>query len=689
MNFKKRQSMMLGIAVAFLMISVGFFTGCTSNNHTNSVVMYPVLSSVDSNILKNAYADYEVLRQNVSAQEARQQLLDTLNNETEGVEVASLGIDGYTIFITYRDDDFAAVDTFELDEEPVHTTTGFNALTYGESSDNDYLARHSISFDGFSNNNHYTSEKRYGAINEIYYDANDGESQKKTTCGSKNVLVLGPCYWEFPTTPTDDCVQLFKSHGWTNDDITLKLVTISPQESNTDCMNLQPNDYFKLGKYGIILFIGHGTVSVYNGYNETNLYLQFCYLTNESFVTNPQLQTWKDQKQLIILNEYTTNSGGSVQYIYSTAIRADLLRQQIKETLSSSFIYFSTCYGSYFNQIFLDKSAKIFFSWDNSVIASYADANMKSIVQSMLENGTCTYDAYANGAVVKAYRSWDPTDPIRGLVPVETNQDNWRPNVNFLMYPKPDENSISHLFYFPAWFDKITITGIPDDTQFINVTLLDSAENRVKWKRFSVNSPSLSITDLNDILFRANETPTIQVTALDNTGNELATLQTTGVISAGANPKQINLTGYEDKTRVEYTYGSSYSYKITINLTASSNEWETGKEITATAICTLEPIGDGPHVGVPGFQITLQGASGEVVSYAPSIAVGENFGQSYNGRVPGVEWGAPPVEGWWGSPAIFTATFRLESKVNDHPCILAQCMWSTWGETDWAKIYIR
>jgi len=669
------------------MISVGLFTGCMSNNSNNTptnMVHYPVLSSTDSNVLNNAYTEYDFLKKNVSYIEAREQLLEKLNNKT-GVEKAELGVDNYTIFITYADGDFAAVDTYELDEEPTQTTT-FSAPTYSGASKDDYLTSHTISFDGFSNDNHYTSEYGYGNVNEINYDVNEGDAQKKTTCGSKNVLVLGPCYWDFPTKPTDDCVSLFKSNGWTNDDITLKLVTISPEKNNTDCMNLQPDDYFQLGSYGIILFIGHGNVKINQNYNDTNLYLQFCYLTNESFVTNPQLQTWKDHKQLIVDHEYVSHSGGSLHYIYSTCIRADLLRQQIKGTLPSSFIYFATCFGSYFNKIFLDKGAKIFFSWDESVLATYADANMKNIIQLMLESKICAYDAYANDAVVKAYPHCDPNNPIHGLVPVGTNGEPMRINVNFLLYPKPDENDISHLFYFPAWFDKITITGIPDEAKFVNVTLLNSAGNSVKWKRFSVSSPSLSIKNLDDVMFRANGTPTIHVTALDSTGAGLASGEATGVISAGANSKQIDLSVVEDKPHVEYPFvNSGQLFNITVDFTVSPNKWKTGGEVTATATCTCD---GNINVGVQGFCFALCAASGEIVAYNPPLnasLLAEGYGSIKNGTDPEIHWG--PFQKW-GSSATFSVTFLLDSKGTQYPYILA---WSPWYEssTEIAKIYLR
>ena len=691
MNLKKKHSMITGVVLVLIMISAELFMGCTtnkqnSNGNQNVPVSYPVFSAVDSDILNTAYEDYDVLRNNMNASDARVQLLDTLNNEIVGVKEADLGLDGSTIFVTFSDGDFAMVDTFELDEIPTQGT-GFSYPMNGEVQSDDYLARNTLYFDTVPpETSGYTSGNFPGKIN---YDLIVVGAKNKTTCTSKKVLVLAPCYWEFDEQPTDACISLFKANGWTDEDITLKLVKKNPEDANFDCNLLTPEDYFNLGKYGIILFTGHGAIKAHKTFEEDNLYLQFCYADNASFLNNPQLQQWKDEKTLVIAHEYRAGRGNSSRYIYDTYIRADFLRQKIG-TLPSSYLNFATCFGRFFNEMYLEKGAKIFLGWDNSVKASHADGNMLAMVQNMLEHDVRVYDAYVNHSVIKSYDIRDPDNPERGLILNHTSSETASfLKVNFDIYPDPSSDDISFSYYFPAWFDKITVTGIPDEADSVSVTLISSAGISLASKSYSVSSSTLIIEDLDDVVFPASGTPTIQVKALDGNGKELVTGQAYCVVSAGANSKQINLTGYEDKTHAEYTYGSSYSYNITIDLTVSSNEWETGKEITATAICTLDPIGDGPNVGVPGFQITFLGANGEVVAYDPPIVGGENFGQSYNGRDPGVGWGAPPVEGWWGSPATFTATFRLESKGNNHPCILAKCMWSSWGETDWAKIYIR
>lgn len=546
MKFKEKQSMIIGLVLVLIMISAGFLTGCTSNDtntNENIPVSYPVLSTTDGDILNAAYDEYEALKQNLSYEEARLQLLEKLNNET-GVEKAELGLDGYTIFVTYTDGDFAGINTFELDEEAPQKI-GFSSPGYSDFSENDYLSKYTLQFDSPSIRTTNSQSKKYAG--EAEYNIIIVGSEGKTTCESKKVLILGPCYWEFPKEPTDNCINYFKQHGWTDEDISVKLVTIDPYYDNTDCMTLIPNDYFDLEDYGIILFVGHGLGKVYDSYNETGMYLEFCYLNNASFANNPSLQKWKDQKQLLIVDTYKIGKGDSSQFIYRTAIRGDLLRSQMNGGLPSSFVYLATCYGGFFNKIFLDKGAKIVLGWDNLVKATYADGNMENIVKIMLENQSCVYSAYTDHAIVKGYCSWDPGNPFRGLTPAFNEEpQNTRPNVNFDIFPDPSVDTISFSFYFPTWAD-IELTGIPDGTNNLRIRVYDKDSNLLIQGEKTVGSEEteLEINYMADACFPPDETYTIEITAFDSSSQELATVETTVTFDVGRNniQKQIQQSG--------------------------------------------------------------------------------------------------------------------------------------------------
>jgi hypothetical protein len=126
---------------------------------------------------------------------------------------------------------------------------------------------------------------------------------------------------------------------------------------------------------------------------------------------------------------------------------------------------------------------------------------------------------------------------------------------------------------------------------------------------------------------------------------------------------------------------SERGYHITADLTLSSNKWEQGKEITATVTITCEAIGDIADMGVPGADIRLVNANGEVMTYEPPFA-GEEYGLVQPGHV---SWGANP--GGWGKTATFVATFRLDEK-GDYPYIEARCGWFNTA-ANFAIIYLR
>jgi hypothetical protein len=517
-NAKKQPSTMTGIAIALLMIGAALFAGCTSNNTNNNAnipVSYPVLSSTNHAILNNAYEDYEALKQNQSYKEARAQLLEKLNNET-GVEKAELGLDNYTIFVTCSDGDFTAVDTFELDEEPSQGI-GFSPYTYGGASDDDYLTEHTITFDGVSQE---VSEYNHPyQLSKISYDIIIEGPGDRIAPESKKILVLGPCYWEFNKEPIDQCIQQFKGHGWTDDDITVKLIKDAPWESNNDCLTLTPEDYFNLEDYGIILFTGHGGVKVYKNFDETNLYLQFCYLDNASFAHNPQLQVWKNQSKLLIERTYKCDDGGITKFIYSVGIRADLLREMIS-TLPSSYLYFSTCYGGYFNKVFIDHGAKIFLGWDDKVDATISDTDMCNLATLLLEKNYCVYNAYSDSSITK--KEWHDAD--------------------LSFYPSIEEKQNAYFFYYPSWID-LTVTGITEGTDYLKTTVQNDLGVRAADVEDQVGygASQIQCEELKKIITPSDQKVIIEVTAYDSGGQEITSAQTNTTLETGENIMQIAL----------------------------------------------------------------------------------------------------------------------------------------------------
>jgi len=172
---------------------------------------------------------------------------------------------------------------------------------------------------------------------------------------------------------------------------------------------------------------------------------------------------------------------------------------------------------------------------------------------------------------------------------------------------------------------------------------------------------------------------------------ELTNEQSTIVLSVGANSADIRLSYNEDRTHVESEHGfSDYGWNQTIDLSVSSNKWEAGKEITVTAILTVESIGEMYASDVPGFSIELWGSYGEVVAYDPPFINGSDNGSFFNGRIPSVYWSGNTPNGYRISPATFSVTFRLDHKEDERLAYIEACSnWCVWRATCCARIYLR
>lgn len=477
-------------------MGTGFFVGCTSNtgdNNKNLAVSYSVMSGTDINIMNNAYEEYDTLKEDLSYAEARQLLLEKLNNETTGVEKAELGVDGYTIFVTYSDGDFGGIDTFEPNESSSPPSgTSFSALNGGYNNVNNY--KNEISFDTFA------------------------ESTKKITAGSKKVLILGPCYYDYDTEPFEESVDYFKDHNWADEDIVMKVVDGRSWDANYG--NLKPDDFFDLSDYGIILYTGHGGVHCYENFNEDNIYLQFCFITNDSYAVYPYLKTWKDDDKLMVLEERTKYEGGKEIDWYRTAVRADALREKLG-TLPGSYMHLSTCFGAHFSKVFLDHGAKMFLGWTWKANGDYADGNMMNLNRLMLEDNCNLYGAYMDDTIIRS----------------EDFFDNY-----FNIYSSGDSEAEAKNFYFPAWVD-LTVTGIPSGTSYIKSSVYDSSHSLIGGVQDIVNygASQIKCENLQAILAPATEEVTVEVKALSSIGSELSSGEQNLALDAGSNSLQITL----------------------------------------------------------------------------------------------------------------------------------------------------
>jgi len=516
------------ICISFILITVGL-SGCNEETGKDddkpvTVANYTILSDIDGEVLDSAYEDYNVLRQTISAEDARNQLVDDLNS-TEGVDNAKLGLDGYTIFVTFSDGDLAAVDTFELDED-LPPTGGLQSIS--------------------------ASKKSLPVTNNLIVVG----PLEKTTSEKKELLVLGPCYWEFDKTYVDQCIDQFKTYGWTEDDIDLKLVKKAPYQTGSNWNEFTPEDFFDLEDYGIVLFTGHGTVKVKDNYDEDNLFLQFCYLNNASFVNDKRFQEWEDNGELITTDRSIVDlGGGKTEYVYGSIIRADVLRKELS-TIPSSILHFSTCFGGHMNDVFLDAGAKIFLGWNKQVKANIGDKNMLNMVRLMLENDFCVYDAYSDSSIVKSYDSIDSNNQQKNVNVLPGPDTEIVYDTRFDIYPPLADDRISASYYLPAWIN-LEVSNIPKNTYSIRVSVYDEDSALLNFDDEDINygDTTAEIKDAGGAYFPANEGYTIKATALDSDKEEISSGETTATLETGDNIVQVEIMEIGDVSIVfNYPY---------------------------------------------------------------------------------------------------------------------------------------
>ena len=483
MFIKPLSRTMLCILV-ILVVSSGILTGCNKNSAT-----LPIFSDTDSQILVSAYTDYYILRQNSSPDVARQELVNKLNAE-EGVEEAYLGADGTSIFFTYDDGFLGIIDTFDPDEKPQEKTS--------------YLPNDGSSgVPDFKATNLSLSLTNTGVINKVTYVKNSDTVEyqpqvspldaqpNQMTPKSNKVLILQPiCPGEDAyTTTASELPALFAAKGWDYSDVDLKMNTGEIDDDPTPrtykgdgsgLLDVKPEDYYDLGRYGVILFFGHGATgdALYNAgyfeYSGDNFYLEFANITSQTLNENTQLRTWGLNKQIAFtLLAVATNAKPNdlSTRIYRMYIRSDLLQEKMGQ-LPRSYVQLASCFGYGFSTVFMNNGAGMFMSWDNKVIPVIADDNEKNMIKLML-GGMSASDAYKDSSVTKSDNYGD---------------DGWHWGADFLK-----SMDLVSDYYLPAWIKlKVTVSSqfssLKSGTSNIHVYLLDDNSQSVAGARLNLAS---------------------------------------------------------------------------------------------------------------------------------------------------------------------------------------------------------
>ncbi len=518
----------------FALITSGVLPGCQSKN----AIKTPNFSNADGQVLTSAYTEYSNLKATASPAQARQQLIQQLSTEN-GVAKVELSQDNYSIFVTYADGNESIVNTYndadyqatETGHTPANNFPDIAAAVNGSTADsnNFYCLNTDFYPSGTS-----TSGSGYAA-------ATATGTASKVNATSKKVLILAPIGPEggSVTTTPDQCVTYLESHGWSESDI-----TVDENSSNTPpgCFNVTPEDYFNLSEYGLILFFGHGSLGPVSAYangvtlpetlsanDSTQVYLQFANVSMENFNTDAQLQQWRDQKQILIGD--VVNTGGTTWY--GLYIRGDLLQQKMGK-LPNSYVQLATCFGAYFQNVFIADGTGMFLSWDNVALASYADNNQGNMLNLMLDKNLSANDAFSDSSITKNL-SIEENDFQIGPHPEGTPSP--LKGIHFNYYQPPTQAE----FYLPAWVDQVKVNNISADADKVVVGVFNSHSTAIITRSFPATSASIAASGFDKYLFPATDKITIEVETINKEGRVLVRQNYPETLNAGANSIVINM----------------------------------------------------------------------------------------------------------------------------------------------------
>ena len=524
-------------------ISVLVSVGCASKN-TNNSANIPSFSNADSQILTSAYTDYDSLKQSSSPDTARQELVQKLNTE-KGVASATLGVDGSSIFVDYKDGYQSIVDTYEPILETQPTSSLSNDVT---SNFND------------------VSATNMEELRPSFFLANTQqiESTASLVPQQKKALILAPIgpegvYMNNLTTAPLDCYNYFTAHGWTSGDITLdqNTATLNDQRQTTitdvsGCLRVTPDDYFNFSNYGIILFFGHGMIKTDD---LEGCYLQFSNVTKQTFDNDAQLKTWASQDQIDVSVQKQSTDGSTT--LYGLYIQVALLKQLMGQ-LPGSYVQLATCNGSNFSSVFIDDGAAFFMSWDQPIDPVDADNNQRNMIRLMLDGKLSALDAFNDNSITRYLSLADAWKKVEtGALPV-----------NFKYFAPSSVN-----YYLPAWVN-LKVPVLPVGISHLKVDIFDVGKNAdiSEDKTVTPGQTSLEVDDFGDNCFPPGPC-NVSITAFDSESTTLLSNTVPFNLQVGSNDLTMSVSKFQ------YTLSGSQDTQTGISF-SNQNQGVTALEIT-------------------------------------------------------------------------------------------------------------
>jgi hypothetical protein len=178
--------------------------------------------------------------------------------------------------------------------------------------------------------------------------------------------------------------------------------------------------------------------------------------------------------------------------------------------------------------------AGMFLSWDNVVLAGYADNNQGNMLNLMLDKNLSADNAFSDSSVTKNL-SIEENDFQIGPHPEGTPSP--LKGIRFNYYQPPAQAG----YYLPAWVYQVKVNNLSADADKVVVGVFNSRSVAIITRSFPATSASIAASGFDKYLFPATDKITLEVETINKDGRVLVRQNYPETLNAGANSIVINM----------------------------------------------------------------------------------------------------------------------------------------------------
>ncbi|MBN1512753.1 MAG: hypothetical protein JXB13_12125 [Phycisphaerae bacterium] len=445
----------------------------------------PLFSGEVIQTLRGARDDFRAKLTSMDFDAARNEILEELGDKYANVVSVSLAADATTILMEMEDGSLAALDTTDFSElwEGIDSQTATRARTMP-----------AIPADGAADS---------GKLPTTSWRPDPRAADILIPTSRKALLITAAGITDPIAVETVEQARdtLFE-HGWTSNDVDL----LARTEAGTA---ITPEDFFNLGSYGLIILVGHGGWSYFDGVPLH--YFQCCSNVDYSGLVGDAQQAkyeqWKDDGKMIIFTYADPGLGADAEDIY---LRSDLLEEQVGP-LPASHVHMLSCFSLAAYHAFTTNNSGDYWGWNHKGPAAQGERLIVDVLKGLLEDEPKT-----NVEVATALD--DERSFFYGDIESRLTLRYW----------------IDYRFYLPGWAH-VTVDGDAPATAkdvWIELAYTDPLQAGLNVKE----RLSGTTHDFGDVIPAEAR---FKITAIDASGKTVASGQDTVLLHAGLN--ELNL----------------------------------------------------------------------------------------------------------------------------------------------------